>query len=123
MFSLDEVGIMLDGIVDSLPLKVYQNLNGGVLLLPEVRIHPESRAQDLFIVGEYHADWPMGNYIIFYYGSIMRVYGHLQAEGLKEKLTDILWHELTHHLEFLAGEKGLEIKDAQEMERYRRRQQ
>lgn len=123
MYSLDEIGDILDSIVDSLPLEVYKDLNGGVLLLPEAKIHPESAGEDLFILGEYHADWPMGKYIIIYFGSVMQIYGHLSLAKLKEKLTDILWHEMTHHWEFLAGEKGLEIKDEIEMEQYRRNQQ
>ena len=121
MLSLEEVGQLLDEIVDSLPTRIYQDLNGGVLLLPDTKIHHESKSPNhLYILGEYHADWRMGKYVIIYYGSVIKVYGHLQTEGLREKLTDILWHELTHHWEFLAGEKGLEIKDARDMERYRR---
>ncbi|MDR1615855.1 MAG: metallopeptidase family protein [Syntrophomonadaceae bacterium] len=122
MFTIEEVGIMLDEIVDSLPHRVYSDLNGGVLLLPDTKIHPESRNRDLFVLGEYHANWQMGKYIVFYFGSINKVYGYLNKEQFKEKLTDILWHELTHHLEFLAGERGLEIKDARDMELYRRQQ-
>ena len=120
MLSLNEVGDLLDNIVDSLPPEIYQELNGGVLLLPETKIAPESKKRDLFILGEYHVDWPLGNYIFIYYGSVMEVYGHLPPDELEEKLTEILWHEVTHHWEYLAGEKGLEIKDELEMEEYRK---
>ncbi len=119
MLSIDEMGAVLDDIVDSLPTRMYSDLNGGVLLLPDTKIHPASRNADtLYILGEYHSDWRMGHYIIIYYGSVMKIHGHLNTEALKHELTHILWHELTHHFEFLAGEKGLEIKDEQELAHY-----
>jgi hypothetical protein len=43
----------------------------------------------------------------------------LDAEGQKAELRRILRHEFTHHLESLAGEKGLEIKDRIEIEKYK----
>jgi len=57
-------------------------------------------------------------YIAIYYGSFERVYGHLSRESLKEQLAHTLKHEFTHHLESLAGERGLEIKDAKFLEDY-----
>jgi hypothetical protein len=54
----------------------------------------------------------MGRYITIYYGSFSHVYGHLEKKALKEQLRETLKHEFTHHIESLAGERGLEIKDA-----------
>jgi hypothetical protein len=53
---------------------------------------------------------------------MIRVFGHLTPAQFKEELRETLLHEFTHHLEFLAGERGLEIKDAIAMEKYRRNQ-
>ena len=102
-------------------LEFFDKLNGGVLLLPDVKMHPARRADDLYIMGEYSRRQDMGRYITIYFGSFERVYGHLQAADFREQLKRVLVHEFTHHVENLAGERGLEIKDAQNMEKYNRR--
>ena len=43
------------------------------------------------------------------------------VEDWKRELHDTLAHEFTHHIEGLAGERGLELKDAQFMEDFRAR--
>ena len=118
MISIEEVGTMLDAIADELPQAFYKDLSGGILLLPEAKLHPEHQAHDLYILGEYHYD-QMGRYIIIYYGSFARLFKGLSLENLREKLKDTLLHEFTHHIESLAGKRELEVKDAQEMARYR----
>jgi len=121
MLSFDETAAVLDNIADSLPEDFYRHLNGGVYLLPDERIHPKSRdSHKLYILGEYHSRRDLGRYINIYYGSFARVYGHLTPEQWKEKLRKTLLHEFTHHLEIMAGERGLEIKDEQGLERYLR---
>ena len=42
-------------------------------------------------------------------------------EDWEEELYATLAHEFTHHIEGLAGERGLELKDAQFMEDFRAR--
>ena len=120
MISFEEMGVMLDDIAHNMPQEIFILLNGGVNLLQEAKPHPESRHGDLFIMGEYHYN-SLGRYINIYYGSIMQVYHYLSPEKLKEKITDILKHEFTHHLESLAGEKDLIIKDTIYMEKYKNR--
>ena len=120
MVSFDDVGVMLDDIADELPEDFYKELNGGIYLLPDVKLHPESMNRHrLYIMGEYHSERAFGKYITIYYGSFIRVYSHLSPEEQKAKLKQILIHEFTHHLEFMAGEKGLEVKDAQDLAKYR----
>lgn len=121
MVSIDEAGVMLDEIADELPPEFFRELNGGILLLPEAALHPENRANDLYILGQYHHSTVMGRYIAIYYGSFERIYGFLPPELFREHLRKTLLHEFTHHLESLAGERGLEIKDAQQMAAYRER--
>ncbi|MEL7655930.1 MAG: metallopeptidase family protein [Bacillota bacterium] len=118
MIAFDEVGIMLDEIAAELPQAFYKELNGGIILLPEAKNNPVGRNNDLYIMGEYHNGGSMGRYITIYYGSFQHVYGHLAREPLKRQLEHTLKHEFTHHLESLAGERGLEIKDAQYLENY-----
>ena len=123
MITFEEVGTILDDIADSLPDEFYKRLNGGIILLPEAKLHPESRnSADLYIMGEYHHDpRGLGRYISIYYGSFMRMYAHSDPQTQREQLQKVLLHEFTHHIESLAGERGLEIKDAISMEKYRKK--
>ena len=81
------------------------------------------RVGNLFIMGEYHNDRKgmggLGRYIAIYYGSFMKLYPHLPPERLKDRLRQTLIHEFTHHVESLAGEKGLAVKDAIALEKYK----
>ena len=121
MLTFDEAAAMLDDIVDELPAEFFKDLNGGVYLHPDTREHPESvRRHPLYILGEYIHRYHLGKYINLYYGSIIRVYRHLPPHELRSALRRIIIHEFTHHIEFLAGERGLEIKDGMEMEQYLR---
>ena len=113
MISLEEMEAMLDEIAADLPQEIYKELNGGIVLLPEVKLNPVGKMNDLYILGQYHKGGNMGRYISIYYGSFLRVFGYLGKEQIKEQLTHTLKHEFTHHIESLAGERGLEIKDAQ----------
>jgi len=131
--TFEEAGEMLDDIAEEIPEDFYRELNGGIFLSPDVKIHPESRGgginkkspEDLYILGEYHNDRKgmggLGRYIAIYYGSFIKLYGNLSPDRQKEQLRRVLIHEFTHHLESLAGEKGLAVKDAQQMELYRQR--
>ncbi len=121
MISIDEMEIMLDEIAVELPEEIYRELNGGIVLLPEEKLNPMSRGNDLYILGEYYRGGSMGRYIAIYYGSFSRVYGYLGKEALRQQLEHTLKHEFIHHVESLAGERGLEIKDAQFMADYLKR--
>ncbi len=118
MITIEEAQEMLDELACELPQEFYGELNGGISLLPDTKLHPERRADDLYIMGEYVRDWRMGRYIIIYFGSFSTLYGHLPRDAFKKKLRETLRHEFTHHLESLAGERGLEIRDEEDMERY-----
>jgi len=117
---------MLDDIAEEIPKDFYRELNGGVILLPRTKRHPASHETGLlYIMGEYHNDRKgyggLGRYIVIYYGSFIRLHANLPPERQKEELRKILIHEFTHHLESLAGEEGLAVKDAQELERYKQK--
>jgi len=123
MTSFEDIGIMIDGIAEELPEDFYRELNGGINLLPDIKIHPESdNSGNLFIMGEYHyQSHGLGRYINIYYGSFMQVYAYLNPVQQREKLRQILIHEFTHHLESLGGEHTLVLKDAWELMRYKRK--
>ena len=118
MISIDEMEYLLDELSQELPQEFYKDLNGGILLLPEARISPEARQNDLYTLGLYRYSHSMGRYITIYYGSFARIFGHLSTEELKEQLRETLYHEFTHHMESLAGERGLEKKDEEFMRKY-----
>ena len=124
ILSFDEVGDLLDELAEEFPEEFYRDLNGGISLLPEAKEDPEGQAGDLYIMGEYCNDM-MGKYINLYYGSfaaLARQEGWTE-EDWEDELYTTLSHEFTHHVEGLAGERGLEARDALEMEEYRREQE
>jgi predicted Zn-dependent protease with MMP-like domain len=121
MISIEEMEEMLDDIAAEMPQDIYRDLNGGIILLPEAKLNNISGSNDLYIMGEYHNGGNMGRYIIIYYGSFFHIYGLLGKESLKDKLKHTLKHELTHHIESLAGNRDLEIKDAQFLTEYLKR--
>jgi len=121
MISLEEMEVMLDEIAVGFPQELYAQLNGGIILLPEEKLNTIGRNNDLYILGEYNRGGGLGRYITIYYGSFLHLYGHLDKEHLREKLIHVLKHEFTHHLESLAGERGLEIEDAKYIANYLKR--
>lgn len=118
MITIGETESMLDEIAAGFPAEIFKELNGGIILLPETKRNPAG--DNLYILGEYNSGGSMGRYITIYYGSFAKVYGHLGTEELREKLVHTLKHEFIHHVESLAGEKGLEIKDAEFLADYLR---
>ena len=118
ILSFDQVGELLDEMAEEFPEEFYQDLNGGISLLPEAKEDPEE--DELYIMGEYCNDM-MGRYINLYYGSFAALAE--QEAWTEEDWEDELWetfsHEFTHHLEGLAGERGLERKDEAFMEEFR----
>lgn len=117
--SIEEVQNLLEEITEEIPKELFKELNKGIILLPQYKLHTESRAGDkLYIMGQYVRDFS-GRHIVIYYGSYKRVYNGISRVSLREKLKDTLLHEFTHHLESLAGEKGLIIKDKALLKKYR----
>ena len=102
----------LTEIADALPYEIYNDLNGGIVLVPYVQMD----AKGIYTLGHYHFN-PMGlgRHITIYYGSIMAVYGNYGEEFILQKLKETLYHELTHHIEHMAGDKTLERKDEIDM--------
>ena len=118
ILSFDQVGDLLDEMAEEFPEEFYQDLNGGISLLPETVEDPAG--EDLYIMGEYCNDM-MGRYINLYYGSFAALaqQENWTEEDWEDELYTTLAHEFTHHVEGLAGERGLEIKDEQFMEEFR----
>lgn len=117
--SIDQVHLILDEISEEIPKEFFEKLNEGVILLPRTKVHPESiDEKPLYILGEYRRS-VTGRNIVIYYGSFSKAFSGISERQLKRKLKDTLLHEFTHHLESLAGERGLEVKDAENIRNYR----
>ena len=114
MFTIEEINCMLDEIAAELPEGVFRELNGGVSLLPDTKRSDKDPDGGLFTLGEYRRD-QMGRYIVIYYGSLIAVYGKSGNKKMRKHLRDVLTHELTHHLESLAGDRSLEVEDEMDL--------
>ena len=117
MFTIEEINEMLDEIAAELPEGVFRELNGGVSLLAETKISKNDPEGGLYTLGEYRRD-QMGRYIVIYYGSMIAVYGRCTQKKMRKHLRDVLTHELTHHIESLAGDRSLEIEDKKKLFNY-----
>ena len=112
MLSYEETQEALNQLIDALPPGIFKGLNCGVALLPDT-VYGDN---GLLILGQYNVEpHGLGRYVTIHYGSLFAIYGYMDAQGFTEKLKDVLHHELTHHLEHLAGDRTLEIKDAQDV--------
>ena len=118
---MEEVEEMLDEIAMTLPQEFYNKLNGGILLLPEAKMHPEGKGDNLYILGQYHSGGQLGRYISIFYGSFIAIFGHCSKEVFYKELRKTLIHEFTHHIESLAGEDGLVEKDRKKLQEYKKK--
>lgn len=118
MYTIDETEMLLNEIAEEIPQELYKELNGGIVLKEEAKLHPQNKAKDLFILGEYHRDSRLGNFIAIYYGSFVQTFGNASLAEYKEQLRKVLKHEFLHHVEGLAGVQDLEIEDAVEIQNY-----
>ena len=109
ILTIDEVNDILDQVCGEFPEALFQDLNGGILLLEEALPDPDA-GEDVYIMGEYCVD-EMGRYINIYYGSFAALLFDEPRRVWEDELRTTLRHELTHHVEALAGERSLELKD------------
>ena len=116
MLSFVESEDTLAQMANELPPEIMRELNLGIVLLPDELLDEEG----FLILGQYHVE-PMGlgRYVTINYGSMVAAFRHLTKEAFAKELRSVLFHELTHHLESLAGDKSLEVQD--EIDRYEMR--
>lgn len=91
-----------------IPSELFEGLNLGVIVSPKIEI--DKKEPNMIIKGHYVKN-RLGRQIILYYGSFMHLYAHLSESALKEKILATIKHELTHHLEALAGQEDLAKKE------------
>lgn len=116
--SFEQAKAWLDEVADQLPGEIFRELNGGIVLLEDTV--PSRHGGSLYTLGTYHVEpRGLGRYISIYYGSFVHVHGHRSQALQKQALKEVLHHELTHHIESLAGVRDLELKDEIFIEKYR----
>ena len=118
MLTFEELGELLDELAEEFPPEFFAQLNGGINLLPMAKQNEEAGDGEVYTMGTYCRD-SLGRYINIYYGSIAIVCKGYSSGHLRDRMHRLLSHELTHHIESLAGERTLELRDEEQMERYR----
>ena len=118
--TIDQVGEYLDGVAESFPEALFDELNGGVNLLEDTVPDPEFPEGEMYILGEYCEDC-LGRYINLYYGSFAALAEQedWDEQTWQEELRVTLSHELTHHMEARGGLHGLDDRDAEELAAWR----
>jgi len=114
MLTFDEAAVILDDLIEELPDGIYDELNGGVNLIEDCKTNEYGD----HLMGMYHVN-EMGRYIEIYYGSFVDLYGDMDQDEFTAQLRKVLHHELTHHIENLAGDRTLEKWDAEQEEKRR----
>ena len=117
MISIDRFTQLLSEAASLLPKEVFEGLNLGIGVSEiSKRKRVTASGIPLFILGEYKFSHNLGRGILLYYGSFEKVYPNLKddPDGLRI-ISDVLKHELTHHLESQAGSRDLEIADAKRL--------
>ena len=109
ILSIDETNDILDRLCGELPEALFQDLNGGILLLEEALPDPEA-GESVYVMGEYCWD-ELGRYIKLYYGSFAALLQEEDEAVWKDEMFATVAHEFTHHLEETAGLHALDDKD------------
>jgi len=118
MISISKMEEMLDEIAGDIPQDFYTELNGGIILLSQVKKNKDHGTDDLYVLGEYSRSINLGRFISIYYGSFKKVYKNSSKKKIRKQLEKTLKHEFRHHLESLSGERDLEIEDEQFIANY-----
>ena len=118
--TFDEAGDLLDAMAEEFPPAFFEELSGGINLLPELKRDPDY-PDKLYLRGEYCND-ELGKRINIFYGTFVQFSKeeNWTEEDWTDELRTTLAHELTHHVEGRAGAYGLEVKDAAFMEQFRK---
>lgn len=100
---------------NEIPPILLKDLNLGIQVSNKKKKDDEEK--NYYIMGEYIQD-STGNQIVLYFGSFQYL---LQGESLdvwQKEIMDTIKHELTHHIEAMAGQEELAFQeDLEELER------
>ncbi len=99
-------------VTNEIPPTLLESLNGGIRL--SKALQQDDDEEDYYILGEYIED-NLGSYINLYYGSFMHFYGDKSNKRIKKEILSTIKHELTHHIESLAGDESLALEEDMEV--------
>lgn len=110
--TLEEFTAYVDQVIDNdIPPVLFEGLNLGVIVSPELE-RSKSEPQ-LIIMGVYVRN-RLGKQVILYYGSFFHLYQNKSESKWKQHILSTIKHELTHHIEALAGQEDLARKEQYE---------
>lgn len=119
-YDIDTVHEMLNDIVDDMDQSLFEGLNGGIVLLDDIKYHKEAKNNDLVILGEY-TRYGVLKQISIYYGSLVKQFPHFTYEQMKNRLQKLVDHELRHHVEYKAGVDDLIDEDKVFIENHKKK--
>ena len=105
---------------------VCHDENSILLVLININHLPVGKLNASFLVLDHmkimaFQTFQMGKQIVIYYGSMMRLFGYLDDEGMRREIARVLRHELKHHIEGRAGIRSLEKWDEEQIAAYLQR--
>lgn len=105
IMELEEFSQYVTEILDQeIPPILLEGLNLGVIVSPKIEYSKEGPQ---FIVMGHYVQNRLGKQIILYYGSFLHFYEGKSTPAWKRKILATIKHELTHHIEALAGQEDL----------------
>jgi len=107
--ELEEFSDYVKELLDNeIPPILLKGLNLGVIVSPELNT---SKDEPHYIIMGLYVKNRLGKQIILYYGSFFHFYSAKSPDIWKKKILSTLKHELTHHVEALAGQEDLAKKE------------
>jgi hypothetical protein len=124
--SFEAFEVLVAQMLDEIPAKYLADLQ-GVHVLPDLKRDPNH--SDLLRMGEYLDPGPdsflgfsvgLGRHVALFYGSFVALAAGNPNFDWEGQTWEVLTHELQHHVESKAGERGLIEWDIQQMRRFAR---
>ena len=110
--TYDEFSIYITYVLDyEIPPVLLEGLNLGVIASPRLE---RSKKEPQFIVKGHYIRNRLGKQIVLYYGSFIYLYSRETKASWESKILATIKHELTHHIEALAGQENLAKKEQHE---------
>ena len=110
--DIDEFSSYVTEVLDQeIPPVLLEGLNLGVIVRPNLE---RSKDESNFIIMGLYVQNKLGRQIILYYGSFLHFFKNRSVNAWKKKIEGTIKHELTHHIEALAGQKDLANKEIYE---------
>mgnify|MGYP000947022629 CR=1 FL=1 len=104
--TYDDFCQVAEKVVESLPPKLFEQLNGGVNI-----VRQKKEDGEFVLMGEYVEDPLMGNTVYLYYGTFAEELKGAPREEWIDEIEETILHELRHHVESLAGVDYLSFEE------------